>query len=492
MEFGRFLAILRARAELILATIMLGAMAGVTLWLVLPPRYYAEASAVLEQPAADSTSLAASGSAAISYFLATQRDVVASRSVALRVIESLGLEREPDKARRQLAGANPLGVAWRQLTRLLSSRSDEKQSLRDWLIERLLKDVSVSSSRDSRLLKVGYSAREPEFAATVANAFMNAYLDLNVHLKATPARAENAWLETELKELRETLGQAESKLSQFQQEKGIVATDEALDLENRQLSDISAQLAAAQSEAAAGEARRKQLLAFASGHGGANIPGEVIASPVVLQLREDVAQRDARLKDMARQLGPNHPRYKAAEGELHQLRGQLGSEMRAVAQGLASAGDVSGQREASMRAALDKQKSRLLAMKKDREQMAMLARDVDNAQKAYNGAVQRSAQARIESASSRPNASVVDEAAVPQRPAGPRLLLSVALGGVLGTVIGLGLALLLESLQRLVRSGEDLVTVLGVPTLAVLPPRALGGGARRRLAGSNVLSLPRP
>ena len=491
MEFGRFLAILRARAELIFAAIMLGAMAGVTLWLVLPPRYYAEASAVLEQPAADATSLAASGSAAINYFLATQRDVVVSRSVALRVIESLGLERDPEKARRQLAGANPLGVAWRQLTRLLSSRSDEKQSLREWLIERLLKDVTVSSSRDSRLLKVGYHAREAEFAAAVANAFMSAYLEVNVNLKATPARAETAWLETELKDLRETLGQAESKLSQFQQEKGIVATDEALDLENRQLSDLSAQLASAQSEAAAAEARRKQLLAFASGRGG-EVPGDVIASPVVLQLREDVAQRDARLKDMARQLGPNHPRYKAAEGELHQLRGQLSSEMRAVAQGLAHSGDVSGQREASMRAALDKQKARMLAMKKDREQLAMLARDVDNAQKAYNGAVQRSAQARIESASSRPNASVVDEAAVPERPASPRLLLSVALGGVLGTVIGLGLALLLESLQRLVRSGEDLVTVLGVPTLAVLPPRALGSGARRQLAGNNVLSLPRP
>jgi capsular polysaccharide biosynthesis protein len=122
----------------------------------------------------------------------------------------------------------------------------------------------------------------------------------------------------------------------------------------------------------------------------------------------------------------------------------------------------------------------------------MLARDVDNAQKAYNGAVQRSAQARIESASSRPNASVVDEAAVPLKPASPRLLLSVALGGVLGTLLGLGLALLLESLQRLVRSGEDLVAVLGVPTLAVLPPRALRSGNARQLAAGNVLSLPRP
>jgi uncharacterized protein involved in exopolysaccharide biosynthesis len=121
----------------------------------------------------------------------------------------------------------------------------------------------------------------------------------------------------------------------------------------------------------------------------------------------------------------------------------------------------------------------------------MLARDVDNAQKAYNGAVQRISQAKIEGASERPNASVVDEAAVPARPAGPRLLVSVAAGGVLGALLGLGLALLLEVSRRLVRSGEDLTELLGVPILAVLPPRAQRSRVARALTG-NVVALPKP
>jgi succinoglycan biosynthesis transport protein ExoP len=489
MGFTRFLLLLRARLPLIAAVTLLVTLASVTVSLLLPARYYAEATAVLEQPAAD-PALAMAGSAGISYFLATQRDVVASRSVAQRVIENLGMERDLEKTRSLLSGWNPLASLKSWVGRLLSGER-EARSQREWLTERLLQGLSVTSVRDSRLLKVGFKSRDPEFSAEVANGFMRAFMEVNVQLKATPARAETAWLEGQLKSLRETLAQSEANLSKFQQEKGIVATDEKLDTENLRLADLSTQLAGAQAETYSAEARRKQLQQFASKGGGADVPAEVIASPVVMQLRQEVAMREAKIQDMSRQLGPNHPRYQAAQGELAQLRGQLSSEMRSVAQGLVTAGSVAGQREASLRGALEEQKNRLLGLKKDREQMSMLARDVENAQKAYNGAVQRISQSRIEGASERPNASVVDAATVPTRPSGPRLLVSLAAGGLLGAVLGLGLALLLEVSQRLVRSAEDLTELLGVPILAVLPARAQRSGVARALT-ANVVALPKP
>jgi chain length determinant protein EpsF len=487
MNFGRFLQVLRARLPLIGTVVLVLMLAAAAASLLLPARYYAEATAVLEQPAAD-PSIAAAGSAGISYFLATQRDVVASRSVALKVVENLGLERDRARTRRLLSGWNPVASLKGWVSRLLSG-DQAARSEREWLAERLLAGLSVASVRDSRLLKVGFSSRDPEFSAAAANGFMKAFLDVNVRLKATPARAESAWLEGQLKSLRENLAQAESKLSQFQQAKGIVATDEKLDTENLRLADLSTQLAVAQADAYSAEARRKQLQKFASGGKGigAEVPAEVIASPVVTQLRQEVALREARLQDMARQAGPNHPRYQSAQSELAQLRGQLASEMRSVAQGMVTAGGVAAEREASLRKALDEQKGRLLGLKKDREEMAMLARDVENAQKAYNGAVQRISEARIEGANERPNASVVDEATVPARPAGPGLVLSVAAGAALGALLGLGLALLLEATQRLVRSGEDLRDFLGIPILAVLPARTGRLPALGRMA-----SLPRP
>lgn len=492
MSFSRFLMILQARMGLIVLAIALALLAAGAISLAMPQRYYAEASAVLEQPSVDAAALAAGGTTGINFFLATQRDVAASRNVALRVIEGLELERDPDRSRRLLADRNPLGVLRNRIVQLLPVEENAPASLRDWMVGRLLKEVSIRSGRDSRLLKVGFTSPSAEFSAAVANAFMRAFLDANVQLKAAPARTETAWLEGQLKELRESLAQAEGRLSQFQQEKGIVATDERIDFENTRLSDLSAQLAGAQSEAYAADARRRQLQRFAAGQGSASeVPAEVVTSQVVMRLRETIAQREAAMGEMTRQIGPNHPRYRAAGDELAGLRAQLGAEMRSVAKGLASAGDVSGQREASLRSALEQQKARLLGMKKDREQIAMLARDVENAQRAYNSAVQRVSQARIESANQRPNASVVDQAAVPLRPSSPRVALNLAIGGVLGAALGLGLALLLESAHRLVRSEDDLAEILGVPVLAVLPPRVSSGPVARAL-GANLYSLPKP
>lgn len=494
MSLARLLVIVHARLGLIFAVTALFVIAAWVASMAMPPRYYAEASALLEQPAADAAALTASSASGLNYFLATQRDVIASRNVALRVIDRLQLEQDPDNSRLLLSGRSPLGLLRSWFTALLSGDREEDLSLREWMAERLLKELSVTAGRDSRLLKIGFNSPNAEFSAAVANAFMRAYLEANVQLKSSPARTETAWLDGQLKELREGLEQAESKLSKFQQEKGITATEERMDYENTRLADLSTLLVGAQSETYAAESRRRQLRNFASGQGRAagDVPGEVITSPVVMRLREDVAQREAKLKDMSRQVGPNHPRYRAAAGELDQLRSQLSTEMRSVAQGLASSGNVAGEREAALRGALGQQKARVLAMKKDRELLAMLARDVENAQRAYNGAALRISQARIEGANERPNASVVDTATAPARPAGPRLALNVAIGGALGLALGLGLALLLESAYRLVRSEEDLVEVLGVPLLAVLPPRSVRGSMARALGAPNVVSLPKP
>jgi chain length determinant protein EpsF len=493
MSFGRFLLLLRARFGLIAGITLAAIFLAGLVTLSLPKRYYAEATAVLEQPLGDTAGLAA-GAAGISYFLATQRDVVASRHVAARVIEHLGLEKDPDKAQRMLGGWNPVAAIRNFIVGLFSSGDGGRDmTLREWITERLLSKLSVTSGRDSRLIKIGFSSHDAEFAAAVSNAFMKSFLEANVQLKAAPARTETAWLEGQMKELRGQLAEAETKLSQFQQEKGIVGTDERLDLETQRLTDLSLQLANAQSESYAANARRQQLQQFAAGKGSArDVPSDVITHPVVMSLRQEIVQREAKLQDMSRQIGPNHPRYQAATGELAQLRAQMNTEMRSVAEGLASAGNVSGARESQLRQALEQQKQRMLGMKKDREMVSMLVRDVDNAQKAYTAAVQRISQARIESANERPNASVVDEASVPPRPAGPRLVVNLALGAILGAALGLGIALLLEASQRLVRTGEDLAEILGVPILAVLPPRAVRAPMTRALGAAKVVALPRP
>jgi chain length determinant protein EpsF len=495
MGFGQFLAILRARAALIGLTLAAAVFAAWAVSMLMPKRYHAVTTVVIEQPAGDPSSGASMGTTAANYFLATQRDVIVSRKVALRVIEELGLESDEARSRRLLSsGWGFLGELKGWVLALMSGEvGGRDSSLREWLVERLLGQLRVDSGRDSRLVKIGFRSVSPEFSAQVANAFMRAYLDTNVQLKTSPAKQEIVWLEEQIKGLKQSVEQAEAKLSAFQQEKGIVATDERIDYESTRLSDLSSQLALAQADTATAAARQRQMREFAAGRGRlSDAPAEVMSNPVVARLREDIAQREAKLGDMSRTTGPNHPRYRTAAGELEKLRAQLNAEMRSVARGFESSAGVGGQREGLLRREIGQQKALILRMKKDREQLAVLARDVENAQKSYNAAVQRLTQTRVESGSDRPTATAVDQATPPLRPSSPRLALNLMLGCIGGLALGVGLAIARESANRCVRSAEDLLEAIDVPLLAVLPPRAARTMAAARALTSNVYALPKP
>lgn len=66
------------------------------------------------------------------------------------------------------------------------------------------------------------------------------------------------------------------------------------------------------------------------------------------------------------------------------------------------------------------------------------------------------------------NVQVIDEAKIPERPVKPRRLLNMAVAGVLGIMVGLGVAFLQEYLDNTIKTTEDVEKYLGVPVLGVI------------------------
>lgn len=500
MSFGQLLTILRVRSGLILMILFTVVAAAAAVTLMLPKRYEAATSVIVEPKAVDLMAGTASQQSAterVENLVSTQLDLIASPAVALNVAGQLKLEGNP-RARQLLVGSGPLSklrellLAVREgIADLLSNEGAARAELspQEWIAEQLLRNLRLKSNRDSRLIRISYNSPDPEFAAAAANAFVRAYLETSLQLRVNPAKQSSQWFDVQVREFKRSLEQAEEKLAKYQQEKGIVATDERLDLESGRLNELSGQLAMAQSQSYESQARQRQLRSFL-GRGGGEVPAEVAASPVVQQLKQNVADREAKLAEMSRRVGPNHPQFRAAQTELEGLKSQLNEQLRSAAQGLLSSAGVAPQREGSLRAALDEQRRRVLTLKGDRNELAILVREVDNAQRAYSTAVQRLTQTRMESEVDQPSARIVDTAAVPMRPASPNVSLNLAVAMVAGIALGIGAALFSETISRHVRSERDIVEILGMPVLTVLNPKS---GARRnvrQLRGPGVYSLP--
>ena len=450
MNLHQFLTVLRARFKIVVLVLLATVGAIEAASLVLPKRYTATAAVVLDVRSPDPVSGTILHAMVMPGYMATQRDIIGSDRVAQTVVKLLKLDEAPGTKEQ-----------WLQRTR-------GKGSLVAWRAGALQKKLDVKPSRESNVIDISFSAVDPAFAAAVANAFAQAYIEASIELRTDPARQYARWFGEQDKGLRENLEKAQARLSEHQKTYGIIASDERLDSEVTKLNDLSAQLTVIQGQGA--EARSKQR----SGSASSTLP-EVVQNPLIHTLKTDIARQEAKLQEVAGNLGKNHPQYQRMESELASLKQRLDAETRIITSGFGTATAVGKDKEAELEAAIAAQKKKLLGMRQARDELATLQRDLDNAQKAYEGVSQRLTQSRLESRFTQSNVSVLTMASEPVEPSFPKLLLNTLAAILLGTFGGVGAALGLEILDRRIRLAQDVAEMLQLPMLGVIPRRMRPG-----------------
>ena len=131
-----------------------------------------------------------------------------------------------------------------------------------------------------------------------------------------------------------------------------------------------------------------------------------------------------------------------------------------------------------------------------RVEMAVMNRDVDNAQRQYDAALGRATQMRLESKARQTNLALLTPAVEPVKPAQPKIPLIIGLALLLGAMLAAGVVYLLEMLDRRVRSRSDLESRLALPTLGLLSRWQPVGGrllpAPSFSGARNTRALPHP
>ena len=106
--------------------------------------------------------------------------------------------------------------------------------------------------------------------------------------------------------------------------------------------------------------------------------------------------------------------------------------------------------------------------------------------------MQRAVVSQVESRASQTNVALLNPAVAPRTPFGPKVALNIALSVLVGTMLGMGLVILMEMLDRRVRSPDDLRNEWSVPLIGVLNA---GQSAGNPLIGSSSdarRALPSP
>src|SRR5258706_471877 len=372
-----------------------------------------------------------------------------SRKVAHKVVQDMKLADDPG------------------MLEAFHKQAGNKGPIEDWLVDDLLKRFKVETSQSS-VIQASFTYKDPRFAALAANAFAKAYIDTILELRVEPTRQAAIWFDEQLKSLRANLEDAQAKLTEYHQRQGIVSADERSDVENSQLSALSEQVVRAQEQTFQWQSREQQARRFLDQ--GTSVDGlpDVLDNPFIQRLKADLLHGEARLQELATQYGSNYPLYRRQASENQSLREKLDAEMKKILAGIESSTRQSRQREAQLVKAMTAQRTRVLDLKEHRNELTLLKRNVESAERAYDTAMQRSVVNQVDSRASQTNVTVLNPAFVPSAPSQPKIVLNMLLSLVVGTTLGLGTVLLLEMFDRRVRTRGDLELLSGVPLLGVV------------------------
>jgi chain length determinant protein EpsF len=471
MNLQQFMLALRARRKafvLVLAAVITTAVA---VALIVPKKYVASATVLMdardEQTLAPTRTMARERS-----YIVTQMDLIRSGRVAARVARDLKLAQKPgvrEAWEKDTGGAVPID---------------------DWLAQGLLDRLVVDLPGGS-VVSVQYSSSDPKQAAAVANGFVKAYLETALEMRTEPTREAAEWFNDQLKTLRTQANQAQAKLTAYQKAKGITSADERADLESTRLAELNTQYLEARNLTYEAQSRYKQAQEVAAS-GTPDAMAELMASATITAVRADLARAEAAFTAASADLGPNHPVYQRLEADVQAQRAKLKAEMKKAVASLGNAAQAAQRRELELKNALAAQSQRVQAMKDARVELAIMSRDVEQAQRAYDTVLTRYMTNNIESKAKMTNAALLTPAVEPVTPSQPKVGLISALAVVIGLLLAAAVVYVLETIDRRVRSRADLESRLAVPSLGRLSRWQPAGGRLLPAPARANRALPHP
>ena len=428
---------------------------------VFPKIYTSEVSLVIDPKERDPVSGLEESALLLPSRMATQVDVIASHNVALRVVDKVKLADSPETREAFIRDTDGLG------------------SLRDWLADKLLKTVQVKPSRESNVITIRASARDPGLAQTLANEFADAYIQASLELTVDPARRTASWFDGQLRGLRGNIETAQKRVSDYQRTQTVVGTDDRIDVENTRLVEISNQLVAAQAAMFETRSRLNQMNLALQRNQLRELP-DLLNNSLLQSMKADLARAESTLAETAEHFGTHHPKYVQAAAEVRTLRAKLSSEIQTARGAIIQAAQLSERQASQLQAALEDQRDHILKLKSQQDDLQVLKREVESAQRAFDIASQRASEVRLQSQLNQSSIAILNPAVAPRKPTWPNLPLNIIVSTLLGLTLGTGAALALELFDRRVRSAEDVTELTGLLVLAEFdPPQARIRGRNR-------------
>ena len=339
-------------------------------------------------------------------------------------------------------------------------------------IEGFGKRFSVNGIRNTLLVEVSFEwPDEPEVATRTLETLVTHYI------QACNKRAMGVTdkglidLKTKAEELRPKLQAKAEELQAFIGEHNTISLDNNLNTVSVRLQELGQELTATEIKRIKAESRYNNILAALAAERKPEEMPEIVESATVRDLKLEYIRMRLTCSDLEDSLGPNHPQVKAARSTLDTLAQKLEMEVRSVLSAAQAEYLRAKEEEEALRVAFAKQKQEAMELNKLQAKYQPLKDGYDQLNSDYRNVAKRIGEIEISKETGAKDAGVYLDtpAEVPTRPAKPRKKVAVALSGMLGLLLGIGLCFLIDYFDTSVKSKDDVEALTHAPVIGLVP-----------------------
>jgi capsular exopolysaccharide synthesis family protein len=466
------------RRYIILAITALGIAAGLLISMLTRPQYAGTVTIQVAREEAKVLNMEGveqdTGERFDTEFYQTQYALLKSRSLAERVVRDLALDNNylflanfaPDRVDQ--VRALPREQRFALATKLVST------------------NTVITPIRLSSIIDVTYNSHNPDNAATVANALAENFVQSNLMRRYEAAAYAREFLQSRLNQVRARLEDSERKAVEYAQQQGLIKVRTGQGENASEQSILANDLASLSEQLTLARAQRAQAEAQFRAGGSGSVAAQSLSNTTINELHKQRAELVGQLSKMESDFGPEYPSVVALKAQIAELDKQIGREQGRVSSSVSQ--DLGGRyrqalaAERAIQARVDSLKSQLLGEQGRSIQYNIIQRDVDTNRALYDALLQRFKEVGIAGGIGTNNISIVDRALPPSFAFKPNLPLNIAIGLLLGLLLGCGAAVALEHLEDSELLPRDFQRKLGVPLLGVTPKLSGPTDVREALA----------
>lgn len=417
----------------------------------------------------------------------TQYKVIQGRTVAQRAAAKLGITAESLAEDLRALGPEAPGVGAveslqgvpeelrRRLTLVGLHRLPSRQAMLDAL-EHLdpaavvQSRLSVIPVKDSRLVRVAVEDRDPQNAALMAEAVVDAYIQFNLDQKIDTTQSAVDWLSAQKADLKAKLEASELALHRFKEENRIIAVS----LEDRQsmiaqtLMQLNEKLSSVRAERLALESKVEQLEKRVAAN-NADAVSEVINDKVIQGLKAQLSELKQEEVDLRTRYTDEHPKVIAVRGRLHEVESDLRAQVSKIVTSVQGQHQTTRQTERRLEDSIEELKAEALKINKKEIEYNRLQRERDNNLELYQIVLKRQKEANLARMLNVNNVRKLEAALVPEVPIKPRAAVNMVMALLIGIVLGIGLAFGADYLDNRIKTQEHIEQAVGLPFLGIIP-----------------------